>query len=42
MPLDDAKTYQLFADGLTYGVFQFESSGMSDILRSAKPQRSTT
>ena len=39
VPLDDEKTYQLFADGLTYGVFQFESSGMRDILRKAKPQR---
>ncbi len=39
IPLDDPKTYQLFQDGLTYGVFQFESSGMRDILRKAKPQR---
>jgi DNA polymerase III subunit alpha len=39
IPLDDAKTYQLFQEGLTYGVFQFESSGMRDILRKAKPQR---
>jgi DNA polymerase-3 subunit alpha len=39
VPLDDAKTYQLFGDGQTYGVFQFESSGMRDILRKAKPQR---
>jgi DNA polymerase-3 subunit alpha len=39
IPLDDAKTYQLFQDGLTYGVFQFESSGMREILRKAKPQR---
>ena len=37
--LDDEKTYQLFGDGLTYGVFQFESSGMRDILRKARPQR---
>jgi DNA polymerase-3 subunit alpha len=37
--LDDAKTYQLFADGQTYGIFQFESSGMREILRRAKPQR---
>jgi DNA polymerase-3 subunit alpha len=37
--LDDPKTYQLFGDGQTYGVFQFESSGMRDILRKAKPQR---
>src|SRR5688500_14749205 len=39
IPLDDAKTYQLFGDGIAYGVFQFESSGMRDILRKAKPQR---
>src|SRR5579862_7227264 len=37
--LDDAKTYQLFQDGQTYGIFQFESSGMRDILRKSKPQR---
>jgi DNA polymerase III subunit alpha len=39
VPLDDPKTYQLFVDGQTYGIFQFESSGMRDILRKAKPQR---
>ena len=39
IPLDDPKTYQIFADGQTYGIFQFESSGMRDILRKAKPQR---
>jgi DNA polymerase-3 subunit alpha len=39
VPLDDAKTYQLFGEGQTYGVFQFESSGMRDILRKARPQR---
>jgi DNA polymerase III subunit alpha len=39
IPLDDAKTYQIFADGQTYGIFQFESSGMREILRKAKPQR---
>src|SRR5207244_2703632 len=38
VPLDDAKTYQVFQDGQTYGIFQFESSGMRDILRKAKPQ----
>ncbi len=30
---------QIFQDGQTYGIFQFESSGMRDILRKAKPQR---
>src|SRR5881396_353732 len=39
IPVDDPKTYQLFQDGQTYGIFQFESSGMRDILRKAKPQR---
>ena len=39
LPLDDAKTYQLFSDGRTLGVFQFESSGMRDVLRKAKPQQ---
>jgi DNA polymerase-3 subunit alpha len=38
VPLDDAKTYQLFQDGQTFGIFQFESSGMRDILRKARPQ----
>jgi DNA polymerase-3 subunit alpha len=39
IPLDDPKTYQIFQDGQTYGIFQFESSGMREILRKAKPQR---
>ncbi|HSL20701.1 MAG TPA: DNA polymerase III subunit alpha [Vicinamibacterales bacterium] len=38
IPLDDPETYQLFCDGLTNGVFQFESSGMKETLRKAKPQ----
>ena len=37
LPLDDAKTYEIFSEGLTSGVFQFESSGMKDILRRFKP-----
>ena len=39
LPMDDAKTYRLFCDGQTLGIFQFESSGMRDTLRKAKPQR---
>jgi DNA polymerase-3 subunit alpha len=39
VPLDDARTYQIFQDGQTFGIFQFESSGMREILRKAKPQR---
>jgi DNA polymerase III subunit alpha len=37
LPLDDPKTYELFSDGQTYGIFQFESSGMRETLRKAKP-----
>ncbi len=37
LALDDAPTYALFANGLTRGVFQFESGGMKDILRRFKP-----
>jgi DNA polymerase-3 subunit alpha len=37
--LDDRKTYELFGNGQTYGVFQFESSGMRELLRKAKPER---
>ncbi len=39
LPLDDAKTYKLFADGKTEAVFQFESRGMQGMLRDAKPTR---
>src|SRR5829696_1330420 len=39
IPLTDPKTFQLFSDGQTYGVFQFESSGMRELLRKAKPER---
>jgi DNA polymerase-3 subunit alpha len=39
IPLDDAKTYKLFGDGATFGIFQFESSGMRDLLRKARPER---
>ena len=38
IPLDDARTYQVFQNGQTHGVFQFESSGMRETLRKAKPQ----
>ena len=37
LALDDDKTFELFSNGLTSGVFQFESSGMKDILRRFKP-----
>ena len=39
IPLDDEKTYRLFGAGQTLGIFQFESSGMRETLRKAKPQR---
>ena len=39
LPMDDAETLQLFCEARTSGVFQFESSGMQDILRRMKPER---
>ena len=39
IPLDDEATFRLFCDGRTSGVFQFESSGMTDLLRRAQPSR---
>jgi DNA polymerase III subunit alpha len=38
VPLDDAPTYErVFHTGLTSGIFQFESGGMTDVLRRYKP-----
>jgi DNA polymerase-3 subunit alpha len=37
IPLDDAKTYELYAQAKTVAVFQVESSGMMDALRRMKP-----
>jgi len=37
IPLDDEKTYQLYASAKTVAVFQVESSGMMDALRQMKP-----
>jgi DNA polymerase-3 subunit alpha len=39
LPLDDAKTYEVFARGDTVAVFQFESRGMRELLKRAKPDR---
>jgi DNA polymerase-3 subunit alpha len=39
LPLDDKGTYEVFCKGFTSGVFQFESSGMRDILRRYQPSR---
>jgi DNA polymerase-3 subunit alpha len=38
IPLNDEKTYELFRSGKTACVFQFDSSGMRDLLRRAKPK----
>ena len=37
LPLDDAKTYELFGRGETTGVFQFESAGMQRYMKQLKP-----
>src|SRR5215207_10135253 len=39
IPLDDEKTLKLFARGDTFGVFQFESSGMQRMLQEIRPDR---
>ncbi|MFQ5583747.1 MAG: DNA polymerase III subunit alpha, partial [Calditrichia bacterium] len=39
LPLDDAETYEIFCEGNTVGVFQFESAGMREFLRKLKPNR---
>ncbi len=38
IPLNDEKTMQLFCDGRTDAIFQFESSGMQEICRRLKPK----
>ncbi|MEA3287205.1 MAG: DNA polymerase III subunit alpha [Candidatus Marinimicrobia bacterium] len=37
IPMDDEAAYKLFADGLTIGLFQFESTGMREYLKKLKP-----
>ncbi len=39
IPIDDPKTYQLYANGNTKSVFQFESDGMKEWLQKLQPQR---
>ena len=39
VPLDDPKTYELYSNGETTGLFQFESPGMKKHLRALKPNR---
>jgi DNA polymerase-3 subunit alpha len=37
IPLDDPKTYEMLARGDSIGVFQFESDGMRDALKTVRP-----
>jgi DNA polymerase III subunit alpha len=37
LPLDDAATYEMMANGDSVGVFQFESEGMRETLRRVRP-----
>ncbi|MFE7286883.1 DNA polymerase III subunit alpha [Streptomyces noursei] len=39
IPLDDAPTYRLLADGNTFGVFQLDGGGMRALLRLMEPTR---
>ncbi len=39
LPMDDQKTFELYARGDTTGLFQFESAGMKKHLRDLKPNR---
>ena len=39
LPKDDPEAYELLGKGLTAGIFQFESRGMTEILRRVKPSR---
>jgi DNA polymerase-3 subunit alpha len=39
LPLDDPEVYRMFQEGRTKGVFQFESGGMVDVLRRARPTK---
>lgn len=39
LPLDDTKTFELFSNGETTGIFQFESTGMKRYLKELKPNR---
>ncbi|MCD7799926.1 MAG: DNA polymerase III subunit alpha [Ruminococcus sp.] len=38
IPIDDPKVYSMLADGKTMGVFQFESSGITDVLMQLIPK----
>ncbi len=39
LPLDDKKTFDLFSNGETTAIFQFESTGMKRYLRDLRPNR---
>ncbi|MGW4201399.1 DNA polymerase III subunit alpha [Streptomyces sp. NPDC004726] len=39
IPLDDARTFRLLADGNTFGVFQLDGGGMRVLLRQMEPSR---
>ena len=39
LPLDDAATYEIFRKAQTAAIFQFESRGMRDLLKRARPDR---
>ena len=39
LPLDDPETYKIFSTANTTAVFQFESRGMRDLLKRARPDR---
>ncbi|MCD6385966.1 DNA polymerase III subunit alpha [Candidatus Sumerlaeota bacterium] len=38
IPLDDEKTYQMLQEGKTTGVFQLESTGMTELVRRLRPE----
>src|SRR5690606_14346094 len=39
VPLDDPKTLELLCQGQTSGIFQFESSGLKEVIRKLKPEK---
>ncbi len=39
IPLDDQATFQLIREGRTSGIFQLESSGMTNLIRRVQPDR---
>src|SRR3990167_5888392 len=39
LPLDDEKTFELLMRAETIGIFQFEGSGITDVIRKLKPDR---